>query len=61
LNILFLGDVFGQPGRDAVVRELPGLIDEFAADFVIANGRTSPTARASPRSSPTSCWPPASM
>jgi metallophosphoesterase (TIGR00282 family) len=38
LNILFLGDVFGQPGRDAVVRELPGLVDEFAAGFVIANG-----------------------
>ena len=38
LNILFLGDVFGQPGRDAVVRELPGLVDEFAVGFVIANG-----------------------
>ena len=38
MNILFLGDVFGQPGRDAVVRELPDLIDEFAAGFVIANG-----------------------
>jgi len=41
LNILFLGDVFGQPGRDAVVRELPGLIEEFAADFVIANGENA--------------------
>jgi len=38
LRILFLGDVFGQPGRDAVARELPGLVDEFAADFVVANG-----------------------
>jgi metallophosphoesterase (TIGR00282 family) len=38
VNILFLGDVFGQPGRDAVVRELPGLVDELAAGFVIANG-----------------------
>ena len=26
VNILFLGDVFGQPGRDAVVRELPALV-----------------------------------
>ena len=38
MNILFLGDVFGQPGRDAVVRELPGLVREFGAGFVIANG-----------------------
>jgi len=38
VRILFLGDVFGQPGRDAVVRELPGLVDELAAGFVIANG-----------------------
>ena len=38
MRILFLGDVFGQPGRDAVVRELPGLAAEVAADFVVANG-----------------------
>jgi len=38
VNILFLGDVFGQPGRDAVVRELPGLVSEHDVDFVIANG-----------------------
>ena len=38
MRILFLGDVFGQPGRDAVVRELPGLVDEFETDFVVANG-----------------------
>ena len=38
MNILFLGDVFGQPGRDAVVRELPALVAEHEVDFVIANG-----------------------
>jgi hypothetical protein len=38
VRILFLGDVFGQPGRDAVVRELPGLVTEYEADFVVANG-----------------------
>ena len=38
MRILFLGDVFGQPGRDAVVRELPGLVGELEADFVVANG-----------------------
>ena len=38
MRILFLGDVFGQPGRDAVVRELPDLVAELGADFVVANG-----------------------
>jgi len=38
VNILFLGDVFGQPGRDAVVRELPALVADHEVDFVIANG-----------------------
>jgi metallophosphoesterase (TIGR00282 family) len=38
VNILFLGDVFGQPGRDAVVRELPALVTEHEVEFVIANG-----------------------
>jgi hypothetical protein len=38
LNILFVGDVFGQPGRDALLRWLPGFRAERAVDFVIANG-----------------------
>ncbi len=38
MNILFLGDVFGQPGRDAVVRELPALVAEHDVEFVVANG-----------------------
>ena len=38
MNILFIGDIFGQPGRDALVDRLPTLIDERAVDFVIANG-----------------------
>jgi 2',3'-cyclic-nucleotide 2'-phosphodiesterase len=41
MRILFLGDVFGQPGRDAVVRALPGLVDEHAVEFVIANGENA--------------------
>ena len=28
MNILFLGDVFGQPGRDAVCASCPALVDE---------------------------------
>jgi metallophosphoesterase (TIGR00282 family) len=38
LNILFVGDVFGQPGREALLRWLPAFKQERAIDFVIANG-----------------------
>ena len=41
LNILFIGDVFGQPGREALLRWLPGFRDERAVDFVIANGENA--------------------
>lgn len=35
--ILFFGDIFGRPGRDAVKKLLPTLIEEHKPDFVIAN------------------------
>ena len=38
VNILFVGDVFGQPGRDALLEWLPGFREERSVDFVIANG-----------------------
>jgi 2',3'-cyclic-nucleotide 2'-phosphodiesterase len=38
MNILFVGDVFGQPGREALLRWLPAFKQERAIDFVIANG-----------------------
>jgi len=41
MKVLFLGDIVGQPGRDAVLRRLPGLIEEHALDFVIANGENA--------------------
>jgi metallophosphoesterase (TIGR00282 family) len=37
LRILFLGDVFGEPGRRAVRRLVPGLIQEKKIDLVLAN------------------------
>ena len=41
MKILFLGDIFARPGR-RIVRELvPGLRDELAIDFVIANGENA--------------------
>lgn len=45
LNILFLGDIVGQPGRDAVIALLPKLKSETSADFVIVNGENSANGR----------------
>src|SRR5450830_285275 len=36
-----IGDVFGQPGREALLRWLPGFREERAVDFVIANGENA--------------------
>lgn len=41
MNILFVGDVVGRPGRWAVRTFLPGLIDRYQADFVIVNGENA--------------------
>jgi metallophosphoesterase (TIGR00282 family) len=41
VNILFIGDVVGKPGRRIVAQMLPGLRREFEADLVIANGENS--------------------
>jgi 2',3'-cyclic-nucleotide 2'-phosphodiesterase len=37
LNILFIGDIIGRPGRNAVEHLLPGLKEEFAVDLTVAN------------------------
>jgi metallophosphoesterase (TIGR00282 family) len=37
LNILFIGDINGRPGRAAVRALLPGLIKEKKIDFTVAN------------------------
>jgi len=41
LKVLFIGDVIGRPGRQAVKQLLPGLVDEHGIDFVIANGENA--------------------
>ncbi|HEX4370638.1 MAG TPA: TIGR00282 family metallophosphoesterase [Rhizomicrobium sp.] len=41
MKILFLGDVIGKPGRDAVADELPGLKERLAPDLVIVNGENA--------------------
>ena len=37
-GILFVGDVVGSAGRNALITLLPGLISEFAPRFVVVNG-----------------------
>ena len=41
MNILAVGDVIGKPGRRALQQFLPGLINEFSIDLVVANGENS--------------------
>jgi len=41
IRILFLGDVVGEPGRNALNKRLKGLQDELAADFTIVNGENA--------------------
>jgi metallophosphoesterase (TIGR00282 family) len=41
MKILFLGDIIGKPGRDAVAAELPGLKAALKPDLVIANGENA--------------------
>jgi metallophosphoesterase (TIGR00282 family) len=41
MRILFVGDVFGKPGREALLRWLPGFVDEHSVDFVIVNGENA--------------------
>ena len=41
LRILFLGDVVGRYGRDAVTAALPGLRSQLRADLVVVNGENA--------------------
>lgn len=41
MNILFIGDIFGRPGRTIVKDRLPELIRQYSVDLVIANGENA--------------------
>lgn len=41
MKILFIGDVFGSPGRDMVIKHLDNLKLEYGVDFVIANAENA--------------------
>lgn len=40
-RILFLGDIVGAPGRDAITAHTPALRAELAADFIVANAENA--------------------
>jgi len=41
VKILFIGDIIGRPGRNAVRELLPGLVGRYETDMVIANGENA--------------------
>ncbi|NLA27009.1 MAG: TIGR00282 family metallophosphoesterase [Firmicutes bacterium] len=41
MNLLFIGDVFGSPGRSFLKEMLPKLIRKYEIDFTIANGENA--------------------
>ena len=41
MNILFIGDIMGRSGRDAVFEMLPEIKEEYNIDYTIANGENA--------------------
>ncbi len=41
MNLLFIGDIVGRPGRDLVHKGLRGLVEHFDIDLTIANAENS--------------------
>ncbi len=41
MRLLFLGNVVGRSGREAIASALPGLIDDLSADFTVVNGENA--------------------
>jgi len=41
LTILFIGDIFGRPGRDLIRDGVPALVDHHGVDLVIANAENA--------------------
>jgi metallophosphoesterase (TIGR00282 family) len=39
--VLFVGDIIGRPGRNALKKCLPGLMDRYSPSFIIANGENA--------------------
>ncbi|HOL15293.1 MAG TPA: YmdB family metallophosphoesterase, partial [Bacillota bacterium] len=41
MNLLFIGDIFGSPGRSFLKELLPELLKDYQIDLAIANGENA--------------------
>jgi 2',3'-cyclic-nucleotide 2'-phosphodiesterase len=41
IRILYIGDIFGRPGRNILKERLPELMSQYAPDLVLANGENA--------------------
>src|ERR1700735_4267271 len=41
MRLLFIGDIFGRPGRILVKDRLPGILRDHKIDLIVANGENS--------------------
>lgn len=41
MRILFISDIFGRPGREALISRLPDLQENYQPDFVVANAENA--------------------
>ncbi|MBL4756264.1 MAG: TIGR00282 family metallophosphoesterase [Rhizobiales bacterium] len=41
MRLMFLGDIVGQSGRDAVIERLPDMVEQQNLDFVVINGENA--------------------
>ena len=41
MHILFIGDIFGRPGREVAQRAIPALVRKYSLDLVVANVENS--------------------
>ena len=41
MNLLFIADIVGKPGIEIVKNILPGLVKQYGADIVVANGKNA--------------------
>ena len=41
MNVLFISDIMGEPGRKAVKQHLPDLLDKYSPELIIANGENA--------------------
>ncbi|MEJ2314363.1 MAG: YmdB family metallophosphoesterase, partial [Nitrospirota bacterium] len=41
MKVLFIGDIVGRPGRNAVRAHLHGIVERMKVDFVVANAENA--------------------